>query len=544
MIPIGVDDFGKLREGGFYYVDKTELISDIVNDLKEVFLFTRPRRFGKSLNLSMLDCFFNLKYRGNNWFDGLKVMEDPKAVSMMNSRPVIKFEMKGLSVDDMDSFLSKLSVNLLALFVKYDYLESSDRVNPHLLRIYEKAVDQELNKEEKQVSLKLLCSMLHAHHGIKPIILIDEYDEPINSAFGQDSYPDILKFLRGFYSDTLKTNDSLEFAVVTGVMQIAKETIFSGLNNLNVNNVLSTECDERFGFTESEVRTICEAYGRPDAFGTAREWYDGYRFGDAEIYNPWSVMKFINEFKSEAYWAGTSGNDIIGTLIADASDSTFDELQILGNGGTVTGKTIRPTVVMNDLSDDPDDLYSVLVMSGYLNAVPDADGEYVLSVPNREMYDVFTDAIVSKGLKVQSAAFRSVLRAVQRHDIAKMEEKAFEIFRNFQDWDLVGERSYRQIIAAAAMCCCGRYTVSTEGQDGNGRADMLMRRNTPAVPNIVIEFKKSESEDSEKHIKEAEEGLRQIKRRQYFASLRGRTLLYGISMNNKMAKVLSEELDL
>ena len=408
---------------------------------------------------------------------------------------------------------------------------------------FERARDKQLTETELQDALMILCRFLHAHHGVKPIVLIDEYDSPLNNAFGRDSYEGILGFLKYFYSGTMKSNTDMEFAVVTGIMQIAKETIFSGLNSLRVCNIFTTECDERFGFTPDEVMALCREYGDPDAFETAKEWYDGYRFGDAEIYNPWSLIEFLRAgFKADIYWVSTSGNDIIGTLIANASDKTFDELQTLGNGEAVTGKTIRPTVAMNELSEDPEDIYSVLVMSGYLNAVPDADGEYVLSVPNWEMYDVFMDVIVSKGLKVQSAAFRSFFRAVQRRDVAKMEESAFEIFQKFQDWDLVDERSYRQILASAAMCFCGKYTVTTEGQDGNGRADMLMRRNTPEIPNIVIEYKKSKSEDPGKHIEEAEEGLRQIKGKQYFASLRGRTLLYGISMNNKMPKVLSEEL--
>ena len=302
-------------------------------------------------------------------------------------------------------------------------------------------------------------------------------------------------------------------------MQIAKEAIFSGLNNLKVNNVLSTECDERFGFTGPEVRTICEAYGRPDAFETAREWYDGYRFGDAEIYNPWSVMMFVNGFKAEAYWAGTSGNDIIGTLIADADDGTYDNLQTLGNGGTVTGKTIRPTVAMGDLLRNPQNIFSVLVMSGYLNAIPNGRGGHILSIPNREMYDVFSDVIIDQGLKVESYSFRSFFRAAQRNDVPEMEENELSIFEPFRDWDLTNEMSYRQILVAAAMCLCGNYTVSTERQAGNGRVDMLMRRNTPTVPNIVIEFKKSRSKNEQKHIEEAEDAIRQIKEKRYFRLL-------------------------
>ena len=543
MIPIGVYDFDELREGGFYYVDKSELISDIVNDLKKVFLFTRPRRFGKSLNLSMLDCFFNLKYRGNNWFDGLKVMDDPHAVSMMNTVPVIKLDMKDLTFDSVDEFMADLRLNISELYQSFDYLKDSKIQTSEDMEIYMRGRSKRMDDSEMRNSLRLLSRMLHVHHGIKPIILIDEYDRAINDAFGLESHAGILSFLGQFYSRTFKGNTDMWFAVVTGIMQIAKESIFSGLNNLEVNNVLSTECDERFGFTASEVRRICEDYGRPDAFETAREWYDGYRFGDAEIYNPWSVLKFAKRFETKTYWANTSGNEIVDTMIGRADDEVYRELLELGNGKTKVNATITETITMNDLFTNRSAIDSILVMSGYLNAVPNGHG-YDLSIPNKEMYKVFADAMISRRDDSLIADYHAFFDALQTKDIPRMEKCAFRIFEGFQDWDLVDERSYRQILASGAMCCCGKYTVSTEGQAGNGRADMLMRRNTPAVPNIVIEFKKSKSDDEKVHIKEAEDAIRQIKDREYFLSLRGRTLLYGIVFDNKKATILLEEMDL
>ena len=543
MIPIGVYDFDELREGGFYYVDKSELISDIVNDLKKVFLFTRPRRFGKSLNLSMLDCFFNLKYRGNNWFDGLKVMDDPHAVSMMNTVPVIKLDMKDLTFDSVDEFMADLRLNISELYQSFDYLKDSKIQTSEDMEIYMRGRSKRMDDSEMRNSLRLLSRMLHVHHGIKPIILIDEYDRAINDAFGLESHAGILSFLGQFYSRTFKGNTDMWFAVVTGIMQIAKESIFSGLNNLEVNNVLSTECDERFGFTASEVRRICEDYGRPDAFETAREWYDGYRFGDAEIYNPWSVLKFAKRFETKTYWANTSGNEIVDTMIGRADDEVYRELLELGNGKTKVNATITETITMNDLFTNRSAIDSILVMSGYLNAVPNGHG-YDLSIPNKEMYKVFADAMISRRDDSLIADYHAFFDALQTKDIPRMEKCAFRIFEGFQDWDLVDERSYRQILASGAMCCCGKYTVSTEGQAGNGRADMLMRRNTPAAPNIVVEFKKSKSDDEKVHIREAEDAIRQIKDREYFLSLRGRTLLYGIVFDNKKATILLEEMDL
>ena len=544
-VPIGVDDFMKIREGGYCYVDKSELISDIVEQRAEVYLFTRPRRFGKSLNLSMMQRFFDIRDKGNSWFDGLNVMDRPDAVAMMSTRPVVRIDMKGLPTDDYDLFLSKFSVMVLQMFLRYGYLGGSERVDPALREIYARGKTQDLNEAELLDSLRLLCTMLHAHHGIEPIVLIDEYDNPTNNAHGKITYDRIIGFLRLFYSAALKGNDDLGFAVVTGVMQIAKESIFSGLNNLYTNNIFSKDYDERYGFTPSEVQELCEEYGNPDAFPVAKEWYDGYRFGNAEIYNPWSVLNFIQSgFVAETYWAGTSSNDIIETLLDGADDDTYGELQDLGNGGTVADKDVTPSVVVADLDLDPDAIYSVLAMTGYLNAVPDGDG-YALSVPNREMYEVFSRTIVTRGTSVSFKVFKGFFDAAERNDTAGMERYAFRIFAgSIPDWDLPDEGAYRRILVGAAMCRNGRYTVTTEAQSGNGRSDMIMTRNIPAAPNIVMEFKKTRSEDTADLQADAEEGLRQIKDREYFLDLKGRTIIYGIAFANKRAKVVSEVLEL
>ena len=394
-IPIGVDSFREIREDGYYFVDKSELISDIVDRRSKVYLFTRPRRFGKTLNLSMIDCFFNLKYEGNSWFDGLKVMEHPDAVARMNSRPVIRIDMKGVRTKDYDLFLSRLSLIISDLYLSFDHLSDDGDLKPQLLDRFEKGKNQRLTESELQDSIRLLCTLLKARHGVAPIVLIDEYDYPINDSFGKDSYDSILDFLRGFYSSALKGNDDLGFAVVTGVMQIAKETIFSGLNNLSVNSIFSKDFDERYGFTPEEVESLCAYYGRPEAFQEAREWYDGYRFGDAEIYNPWSVLNYVRSgFEPGLYWAGTSGNSIIDTLLDDTDERIASDLGTLANGGSISAE-ISPTVVMSDIGRRADTIYSVMAVSGYLNAVPDGK-LYRISIPNKEMFEVFAGFMASR----------------------------------------------------------------------------------------------------------------------------------------------------
>ena len=542
-IPSGVDDFRKIREGGYYFVDKSELVSDIVNDRSEVFLFTRPRRFGKSLNLSMIDAFFNLEYKGNKWFDGLKVNSHPEVEEHRNAYPVIRLCMKDLVADDVEGFNGRLKLMLKSVYRGFKYLRDSDLVDEDLRREYFSAGD--LSDMQMERSVISLCQMLEQYHGVKPIVLIDEYDNPVNNAFNRDFYAGVMGSLRRFYSLTLKGNPHMSFAVVTGVMQIAKESIFSGLNNLRVDNVFSKKFDERYGFTEPEVKDLCTYYGHPEKFEEAKEWYDGYRFGDAEVYNPWDILMYIrNDFEPGTYWADTSGNDILETFLDGLDDGTYGNLVALGNGKTVS-KQIYPSVSMRDVDGDLDAVYSVMAVTGYLNAVPKGDNDYRLSIPNRELYKVFYEN-VTRPLKMDvRIAMRKFLGSMERKDVPKMEESLFMLFsKNFPDILLKDEADYRLVLATIALGRGGRYDVGIEREAGNGRADIIMRRNDPRYPNIVVELKKSRSDDPEDLEKMAEEGLRQIRTREYYRSLKGKTYLYGVCLQNKKAKVLFEELDL
>ena len=542
-IPGGVDDFREIREGGYYFVDKSELVSDIVNDKSKVFLFTRPRRFGKSLNLSMIDAFFNLEYKGNGWFDGLKVNSHPEVEKHRNAYPVIRLCMKDLVADDVEGFNGRLKLMLKSVYRGFKYLRDSDLVDEDLRREYFSAGD--LSDMQMERSVISLCQMLEQYHGVKPIVLIDEYDNPINNAFNRDFYAGVMGSLRRFYSLTLKGNPHMSFAVVTGVMQIAKESIFSGLNNLRVDNVFSKKFDERYGFTEPEVKDLCAYYGHPEKFEEAKEWYDGYRFGDADVYNPWSLLMYIrNKFKPGTYWASTSGNDILETFLDGLDDRTYGDLVALGNGKTVS-KQIYPSVSMRDVDGDLDAVYSVMAVTGYLNAVPEGDNDYRLSIPNRELYKVFYEN-VTRSLKMDvGVAMRRFLGSMERKDVPKMEESLFMLFsKNFFDILLKDEADYRLVLATIALGRGGRYDVGIEREAGNGRADIIMRRNDPRYPNIVVELKKSRSDDPEDLERMAEEGLRQIRTREYYRSLKGKTYLYGVCLQNKKAKVLFEELDL
>lgn len=544
-IPIGVDDFKTIRDEGYYFIDKSELISDILSDRAKVYLFTRPRRFGKSLNLSMLDAFFNVRYKGNTWFKGLKISDNEEAEGHKNTYPVIYINMKDIPVSEYDLFLSKIRAIVYDAYLEFLDLNECPDIPDALRRDYLETSPNGFDEIKLQGSIKVLCRMVNIAYGSKPIILIDEYDNPINNAFNKKDYDRIMEFLRNFYSSTFKSNEHLGFAVITGVMQIAKESIFSGLNNLKVNNIFSKRYDERYGFTSAEVKELCTFYGHPEKFGEAKEWYDGYRFGDAEIYNPWSLLNYVAEgFIPDKYWAGTSGNDIIGTLLENADGETYSELQALAEGKPVE-KTLKPSISMRDLGADTSAIYSVMAVAGYLNARPTGEENYVLSIPNSEMFRVFSSTILMKIHSDANVWFSKFFNGMEAADTGMMKKGLDSILmRNIPFFLLSKEKDYQLIIAAAAMSRLGRYSVKLEEESGNGRADITLRPNRPGLPNIIFELKKTQSKTDEGMAKSANEALCQIKEKKYFRSMKGRTLLYGICFRGKESSVSFEEMDL
>ncbi|WP_400241182.1 AAA family ATPase, partial [Methanomethylophilus alvi] len=405
----------------------------------------------------------------------------------------------------------------------------------------------DLSDMQMERSVIALCQMLEQYHGVKPIVLIDEYDNPINNAFNRDFYAGVMGSLRRFYSLTLKGNPHMSFAVVTGVMQIAKESIFSGLNNLAVDNIFSNNFDERYGFTEPEVKDLCTYYGHPEKFEEAKEWYDGYRFGDADVYNPWSLLTYIyNDFEPGTYWADTSGNDILDVLLENADKDTNSVLVALGNGQAVV-KGINPTVAMEDVGKKPTATYSIMAVTGYLNAVTEVDDICSLSIPNRELYKVFYDKVIDSVWRFDKDLFKPFFDSMENADVPKMEESLFMLFsKNFFDILLRDEADYRLVLATIALGRGGRYDVGIEREAGNGRADIIMRRNDPRYPNIVVELKKSRSKTDIFNTmeKEARKALTQIKTKEYYLGMKGKTYLYGVCFQNKKAKVLFEEMDL
>ena len=545
-IPIGVQDFKQIRDKNGYYIDKTPLIEEILKQtLTQTFLFTRPRRFGKSTNLSMMDAYFNMRYEGNCWFDDLAISDLRPDDPEKSAYPVMHLDMKELGCDSYESFISDVRLVVSGICKEHPDILVSDSLDFDSRNLFEELMGRSSDVSILKRSLRLLSAIFKAHYGKNTIILIDEYDSPLNRSYGSDIQRDILEFLRDFLSSALKGNENLRFGVVTGVMQIAKESIFSGLNNLEVNNILSTDADEMFGFTPREVELMCADFGHPEKFAEAREWYDGYRFGNADIYNPWSVLKYVKSgFKPAPYWAGTSGNDIITDLLAIPDEETYGNMIALGSGESISSD-LEVGVTFADISDLGRGIYSVLAFSGYLTVVCDHDMDrYSLRIPNREMYGVFGDVITRElGMDGMSGSMRRLARAVLSDDTGSLEGCLKDLFEYVISGRVLdNEHSYQAFIAGLLMNLFGNYEITADFESGEGCHDIRMRCKRGNGPNIVMEIKRSKAEDpsAEQMQSLAEDALKQIEDNDYAHGMVGRTALYGIAFSKKTPTIVSK----
>lgn len=541
MAPIGVQNFASIRDGGYYYVDKTAFIDDVLRRPFQALLYVRPRRFGKSTNLSMLDAYLDMRHAGNSWFDGLAVSEIRPDDPEKNAYPVIYLDMKELSSGSFGEFLSDLRLQVSSCCKGFPELLDSDRLDFDSRDIFRSMLTRECDDAVLRRSIKLLSDMLRTHFGVGAVILVDEYDQPVNSSYGTPEQGRILAFMHDLFSSAFKGNDSMRYGVVTGVMQISKESIFSGLNNQNVNNVLSVGSDEMFGFTPAEVERLCADFGHPERFGEAREWYDGYRFGEAEIYNPWSLLSYVeNGFRPAPYWSRTGANDIIDDLLAGADDAVYDDLLKLGSRERVR-RRVETTVTFDDLRSRPDSVYSVMVMSGYLTAVPDGT-MHDLYIPNTEMYMVFSDRI---GSVLGDSVHRSVREfsdALLSNDVDAMGRAIYEILAPTFSVRMTGtERPYQAFLAGMLTASLGNYGVEADFERGQGYFDILLRRRRGNGPNIVIELRGGRPDASEDEMTRlAEAALEQIASRDYAHGLPGETIAYGMAFSSKRPTIVSK----
>ena len=394
-LPVGIENFEEIRKEGFYYVDKTGLIRDLLNNWGKVNLFTRPRRFGKTLNMSMLKSFFEIG-TDKTLFDGLAISEEKELCeAYMGKFPVVFVSLKDVDGLTFENAYGKLRDILRAEISRLSFLMQSEQIAEDDKYSFERFLREQDTLDDVQKSLKMLSSLLYQHYGQKVILLIDEYDVPLDKAFQHGYYKEMVALIRSLFSRALKTNDFLQFAVLTGCLRVSKESIFTGLNNFDVNSIIDVEHDEQFGFTEAEVQELLQDYDREAAAPVMKAWYDGYRFGNADVYCPWDVINYAKKLlanpqaEPQAFWINSSGNDLVKRFVDKADKTTQDEIERLIAGEAIE-KAVRLELTYGEVDNSIDNLWSVLFTTGYLTQAGRVErGVYKLIIPNREVREVF-----------------------------------------------------------------------------------------------------------------------------------------------------------
>lgn len=561
-LPVGFENFQEIRKLDFYYVDKTKLVEQLLENWSKVNLFTRPRRFGKTLNMSMLKSFFEIG-TDTALFDGLYISQNEELCKeYMGKYPVIFLSLKGVDGLTFEEARSALCELIAGEVRRFKFLLNSSRLDNDEKNIYRDLIslqgEQETTLATKlKFSLKKISELLYQHYGQKTIVLIDEYDVPLDKAFQHGYYREMVALIRGLFGEALKTNDFLQFAVLTGCLRVSKESIFTGLNNFKVYSADDVRYDEEFGFTNEEVKKLLEDYNLQKHFTEVKEWYDGYRFGNADIYCPWDVINYVDDLVSEAksqpkaYWINSSGNDLVKRFIDMADKTTKDEIEQLIVGEAVE-KRIRLDLTYDEIDNSIDNLWSVLFTTGYLTKNGDVEnGIYRLIIPNKEVREVFLlqirdwfDQVVANDHASTEKINRGFLEGktddIQREltmflgeTISVLDTKA----RNEEK-----EIFYHGILIGILKNYSG-WAVKSNRESGVGYADILLKPKNPDV-GIVIELKYAHSMNELD--KACERAMEQIKNHRYDAELRedGRNdlLAYGIAFCKKRCKVVVEKL--
>lgn len=558
-LPIGIDGFEKIRSNDFYYIDKTMFIKELLQNWGEVNLFTRPRRFGKSLNISMLKSFFEI---GNDptLFEGLKIAEERELCEKyMGKFPVISISLKsvdGLNFQTAVAALKTVIGNESKCFrflLESPFLDEKDRT------AYERLINVDSQSEASYAmsnatlidSLNILSRLLKQHYGQNVILLIDEYDVPLDKAFQSGYYDEMVNLIRNLLGNALKTNDSLYFAVLTGCLRISKESIFTGLNNLKIHTISDVRYDEYFGFTDADVDEILRFYGLTSYKNVIREWYDGYRFGKVDVYCPWDVINYCDvlladpEAEPENYWANTSGNDLVRRLLVRSDQTTRDEIEQLIGGGTIT-KTLRQELTCRDVEDSIDNVWSVLYSTGYLTCKERLNGKQVkLALPNREVRELFIDLVkewFQETTLADSARIHRFCAAFPAEDVSTIQDMLHDYL-----WDSISVRdtavrmnrkeNFYHGMVLGLLQSQGSWRVQSNAETGTGYSDISI--STRERTGIVIEIKYANDGNLDGACAEA---LKQIEDRNYAEGLRRRgmkkIIKYGMAFYKKECMVV------
>ena len=527
-LPIGVDNFEELINKNYYYIDKTLLIKDLLDNKGKVNLFTRPRRFGKTLNISMLQYFFEDRNKDNSYlFDGLKIMEQgPEYTQYLGMYPVINLSLKSAKQPNLNLAISCLKNEIVDEFRRHEYILESPKLKNEKEE-YEKIVRKEGGNDLYVTSIKYLCKCLEKYYDKKVIILIDEYDVPLENSYFRGFYTEMIDFIRSLFESALKTNDSLEFAVITGCLRISKESIFTGLNNLNIISILNENYSEYFGFVEEEVKGLLKQYNLEELFDKIKEWYDGYIFGETDVYNPWSLIKYIFDlipnkkaFPS-SYWANTSSNSIVRSLIEKADLTTREEIEKLIAGETIE-KPIHEDITYDEIYKTTDNLWNFMFFTGYLKKVDermDSDDNILLTlkIPNKEVKYIFKNKILewfNEKIKVKDLSV--LYNAILEGDTETFELELVTILEETISFYDSYESFYHGFLVGTLMNI-DRYIIKSNREMGNGRSDILIRYPNRRGKAVIIEIKVAK--EISKLEEKCDEALEQIETKRYDAPL-------------------------
>ena len=547
-MPIGVDDFKELREN-YYFIDKTDFIRQLIDDHSKVTLITRPRRFGKTLTMSMLEYFFSIdkKEESKNLFQGLAI--EAAGSFYMKHRgiyPVIFVSLKDGQSSSWEQMLNFFSLFLRRLYLQYAYLIKGDMLDDCMKEDYHRIVNRQADQTEMAFALTRLMEIMQAYYGQPVILLLDEYDAPIQYAWDHGYYEQCIGFMRQFLSSALKTNRALDFAVLTGVLRVAKESIFSGLNNLSVCSVLSRKYSNILGFTPAETVAMAEDLGVEKKLPELRQWYDGYRFGTDDIYNPWSVINYMdNECTPMPYWVHTSGNYILKHLLSHADCLRIKELQGLLEGKTVT-VSLNETVMYDQIEKDASALYTLLLTTGYLtieSASPTTYNRYSLRIPNEEIKQVYSQEILNTiAVGADRNTFDTLFDALFSGQEKDFEDRLQQILLRFAStYDTANKESFYHgfMLGISALFLDKQYIVESNKESGYGRFDIAIFPKDTQKAGVILEFKAADRTESLE--KQADEALRQIQDRQYEVEFAKQEIVsvwkYGIAFCGKQVCV-------
>ena len=547
-VPVGIEDFERIINEDYYYVDKTMLIEELLINRAPVTLFTRPRRFGKTLNMSMLRYFFDVKDKEENkkLFENLKIYNS-EYMSEQGKYPVIFVSLKDLKEDTWEECLESIKDIMYKIFNEYSFLR--EKLNIVEKRQFDKIWEITGNERNFKTSLLDLSNYLNKYYGEKVIILIDEYDAPIINAFDKGYYNEAINFFQTFYSSALKTNNSLKYGILTGITRIIKEGIFSGLNNLKVDTILNKKYSEYFGLLESEVLEMLDYFGMKYKIEEVKEWYDGYIFGESEVYNPWSIVNYIDNGEIKAYWANVSGNTLLENMLDHAGENVYDDLKRFTNGESIE-KYISDGTTIKSLLNNDDEIWQLLLYSGYLTKDEkqkeiDVTSEYTdvynLRIPNKEIRKYFGNMFLNRffGTEVKT---NTLMKALENGDIKKFEKTLGEIMINMLshfDLDKEMEKIYQVFMIGLVGFLMGKYEIISNDESGYGRYDLAMIPIKSNEKAYLMEFKISKTKKGMEE--KAEKALKQIDEKKYDTKLKARgiknILKIGVAFYGKEVKV-------